>query len=112
MDGRYSLVAGHVDGDETFRSAMAREAHEEAGISLRKADMRLVHTMHRLADEERLSLFFEADTWEGEIRNMEPQKCDDLNWYPLAEQTEKLVPYVNFALEEISKDVPYSEFGW
>lgn len=112
MDGLYSVVAGHVDGDETFRSAMVREANEEAGITLQNEQLRLVHTMHRVSKDERLSLFFEATAWEGEITNMEPHKCDDLNWYTLAEQDAKLVPYVKSALASVSDGNPYSEFGW
>lgn len=107
MDGLYSVVAGHVDGNETLRGAMAREAQEEAGISLSLEGLRLVHTMHRRAKEERLSLFFEADTWGGEISNMEPHKCDDLEWYSLGEQNNKMVPYVHKALTHIASGVPY-----
>ena len=112
MDGYYSVVAGHVDGNEAFRSAMVREANEEAGIIIKHEELKLVHTMHRRSDEERLSLFFEAAKWEGNIRNMEPHKCDDLNWYRLEEQDTLMVPYVKLALTCISKDVSYSEFGW
>jgi len=112
MDGWYSVVAGHVDGNETFRSAMVREAREEAGIILSADALSLVHTMHRSSGEERLSLFFEVNIWDGEIQNMEPHKCDDLNWYTLAEQDTTLVPYVKSALEHVSYNNPYSEFGW
>ena len=112
MDGLYSVVAGHVDGNETFRAAMVREAQEEAGISPNPEDLRLVHTMHRRANEERLSLFFEADIWDGEIKNMEPHKCDDLGWYSIGAQNDGIVPYVHKALTHIANGVSYSEFGW
>lgn len=111
MDGFYSVVAGHVEGNEFFRAAMAREAYEEAGISIEIDALRLVHTMHILDQEERLHLFFEADNWTGEVTNMEPQKCDDLAWYTVQEKFEKMVPYVAAALEKISKEIHYSEFG-
>lgn len=112
MDGHYSVVAGHVDGGETFRAAMTREAREEAGIAMKERDLTLVHTMHRRSEDERLSLFFEATQSRGEIRNMEPHKCDDLGWFSLAEQDKGMVPYVRSALLNITEGAWYSEFGW
>jgi 8-oxo-dGTP diphosphatase len=111
-DGLYSLVAGHVDGGETFTAAMAREAFEEAGLVLAPEALALVHTMHKRSDEERLSLFFRAETWTGEPFNREPDKCDDLAWFPVGAWPENTVPYVRAALEHIAAGRGYSEFGW
>jgi len=111
-DGKYSLVAGHVDGGETFSAAMVREAREEAGLELSSAQFQLVHTMHRLSDTERLSLFFRADGWTGEPRNVEPHKCDDLSWFSQTELPDNMVPYVRAAIGHIADGAIYSEFGW
>ncbi len=111
-DGFYSLIAGHVDGGETFKEAMIREAQEEAGIVLKVEDLRLVHTMHRNSDSERLSLFFKASMWQGEPRNMEPHKCDDMDWFHINARPDNTVAYVDFALDRIADNQPYSEFGW
>ena len=112
MDGYWSLVAGHVDGDETFAAAMIREAREEAGIALTPDALTLVHSMHRKADEERLSLFFEATAWQGDLTNSEPHKCDALDWIEPENLPHTTVPYIRAALDAVTGCARYSEFGW
>lgn len=112
QDGKYSLVAGDVDGGEPLAEAMAREAREEAGLGLDPAALTLVHTMHRLSDSERMSFFFRADTWDGEPVNKEPHKCDDLGWFELDARPKNTIPYIDAAIGHILAERAYSGFGW
>jgi ADP-ribose pyrophosphatase YjhB (NUDIX family) len=81
QDGNCALVAGHVDGNESAKTAMIREAYEEIGITLNLDDVQLVHTVHRTSnDGERVSFFFTVTRWQGEPYNREPNKCDDVRW--------------------------------
>ena len=109
-DGNYSLIAGHVEAGECYRSAIIREAYEEANITIKSADIKFVHIMHRKADQERTSLFFEAIDWVGIIKNNEPDKCDDLSWFKSVPHN--TVPYIDSALKHIARNEFYSEFGW
>lgn len=117
-DGDQSLIAGHLDGEETFREAMAREAKEKVGIDVKPADLRVVHVMHRFEPDnppglkERIDIFTMADTWEGELSNLEPQKCDDLAWFNTNNLPGNTIPYVKFILQQIEDNVFYSEFGF
>ncbi|MBI2459783.1 MAG: NUDIX domain-containing protein [Parcubacteria group bacterium] len=117
-DGSYSLVAGHLDGQETFRQAMAREAKEEAGIILNPDVLKVVHVMHRLSipDEpqlrERIDVFMTANEWAGEPLNLEPDKCDDLRWFNSDNLPENIIPYIKQGLKCAQDGIFYSEFGF
>lgn len=112
-DGKYSLPAGHVDQGETFTEALVREVGEEIGVTLNAEDARVVHIMHRKSlDSERVDTFFVTEKWEGEVKNMEPEKCDDLSWFPIDALPENTIPYIRQALECIHEKKFYSEWGW
>jgi len=111
-DGNYSVVAGHVDAGETVTQAAVREAQEEAGVVLQLGDLQVAHVMNRKSNDERVDFFIVVKGWSGEIRNMEPEKCDDLAWFPLEALPANMIPYVRHAIENYQKGILYSEFGW
>lgn len=112
-DGNYSVVAGHLDGDETFIQAMVREAKEEAGIDIKPEDLKVVHAMHRKCpNEERIDFFIQAKSWIGEPKIMESRKCDDLSWFKLDNLPNNIIPYVKHAIECVGNKILYSEHGW
>lgn len=111
-DGNYSLVAGHLDGREPARVGMIREAREEAGIIIDPSALEFVHLMHRERENERMSLFFRCTSWQGEVRNAEPDKCDDLSWFDYENLPTNMVPYIAHALAAVRRGDAYSEFAW
>ncbi|MDP9128490.1 MAG: NUDIX domain-containing protein [Pseudomonadota bacterium] len=112
-DGLWALPAGHLDGKETARAGLRREAREELGIDIGFDDMRVVLVMHRLAPtRECVDFFIEVTRWGGEIRNNEPEFCSALEFFPLDKLPENFIPYERYAFENILKGQSYCEFGW
>jgi 8-oxo-dGTP diphosphatase len=111
-DGKYSVVAGHMEDGETAREAICREAREEAGIELARDDLEFAHVVHRADRGQRVGFFFSACRWRGEPRNMEPHKADDFRWVPLDALPDDMVPYVRRAIELWRAGRFYSESGW
>lgn len=111
-DGNYGLVAGHLDAHESLTNAAIRETKEESGVDIASEDLEIKTTMHRKQNDERVDFFFEVKKWTGEISNTEPEKCDDLSWFPLDELPLNTIPYIRQTIECYRKGIIYSEFGW
>jgi len=110
FDGNYSFPAGHLDGNETLKQAMVREAKEEISVILDPADLELVHIMNRrIPDNERVDFFFTANKWVGEPKIMEVEKCDDLNWFELNNLPQNIIPYIKQAIDSFLNNIIYSE---
>lgn len=115
-DGKYSMVAGHADVNESFTQCAIREAKEEAGIDVDSKDLKVAHVMHRNSrtpeNNERVDVFFVANKWSWEIINKEPDKCDDLSWFDLDCIPKNIIPYIKQAIDSIKNNIYYSEHGW
>lgn len=114
MDGKYSLIAGHLDGNEGVFDAMLREAFEEAGIKIQKKDLKPVKVLHRMSSDrmEYMDFFFIAEKWEGEPKIMEPNKCDDISWFPINDLPKNTLPHVREVIERYNDGIPFVESGW
>lgn len=112
-DGCYSVVAGHVDGNETVINAMKREAKEEVNITIDDDQLQIIQVMHRkCVGHERIDYFFLCTEWSGNIINNEPGKCDDLSWFSIYDLPENMVDYVKSAIHNYLDNVSFSLFGW
>lgn len=112
-DGNYSIVAGHIDGNESVIKAMQREGLEEAGIKIKEEDLEIVHVMHRKApDRESIDYFFTCKAYEGNITIMEKNKCDELKFYDLDNLPNNVILYVRKGIESYLKNEPFSIYGW
>ena len=112
-DGEYSMIAGHLDGGEPVTDAMIREAKEEGDIDLMRKDLRVVHTMHMLADgEEYVNFFLTSNNWKGVPKIMEPDKSDDLSWFPIRALPDNTIPYIREVIEYYQSGRTFSEYGW
>ena len=111
-DGNYSVVAGHLDGDEQVRSAMVREAREEAGIDISPSNLRVAGVMHLMGDREYVSFFLHTSEWSGEVVNAEPHNCDDLSWFEVDNLPGNTIPYIRRAIENFRDGVWFDSYGW
>jgi 8-oxo-dGTP diphosphatase len=111
-DGMYSLPAGHIEDNERMSVGTAREIFEEIGLPIEPKALKLVHVMHRKEDDIRMDFFFAVVEWAGEPKNQEPEKCDDLSWFPMSELPDSTIPYIAAAIEAYQQGEFYSEFGW
>ena len=112
MDGYQSVVAGHLEGNETVRAAAKREALEEAGIRLDEQDLAIVGVMHRRDDDERIDWFLTVSRWSGQISNTEPDKCEELVWHPLEELPPDIIPYMRRGIDNYKDGKAFDSFGF
>ncbi|MCM3269630.1 NUDIX hydrolase [Paenibacillus elgii] len=112
-DGKLSLVAGKMDGNEEVKQAAAREAWEESGVRVDPADLKVASVMHRNSDTgEWIDFFLTVKQWEGEPYNREPDKCSEMAWYPLDGLPEDMISHVRQAVENVLAGVFYDSYGW
>ena len=111
-DGWWTVPAGHVDANESPKEAAIRELKEEAGITATLDDLMDPLIYFYPADDlthERVSLFFEVQSYQGTPKNIEANKADRGEWFDLQALPDRVVPLLRRALIDLPAGLKYSE---
>lgn len=116
-DGNYGLPAGHGEYGETMREGTAREAQEEIGITIDPNDLEFALAQHRWCPDPdnphaRIGFYFIPKRFTGTPFNAEPEKCDDLRFFPLENLPTNMVPHVRAVINAYHAGENYTEFDW
>jgi 8-oxo-dGTP diphosphatase len=96
--GCWQCVGGHVEFGESPMETVKREAHEELGIEI--GNLRLAACTNMIKyGKHYLDLTFAAEILVGEPRIIEPEKMEEIRWFPLDELPEPLFEPIRIALE-------------
>lgn len=112
--GWYDVSAsGHVEENESMRSAICRETKEEIDIEVSPEDLEFVCLMHSHYDNVNYyNGYFRPKKWTGIPKINEPDKCSDLMWVNIDNLPSNVLPDRKLAIENYKKNIKYSEFGW
>ncbi|RJO79367.1 NUDIX domain-containing protein [Nocardia panacis] len=113
-DGQWNLPSGKLEQHEHVIDAMLRETREEIGLSLSPNDIRMVTSIHYRAPEghARIGFVFHADGQNMNPVNQEPEKCSALDWFPMNELPDPIVPYTAAAIEMFCAGIQFGVCGW
>lgn len=112
-DGMYALMGGHVEDGENPLEAAEREAKEEFGVVIKQDNLK--HELTCSVYPDHIYLYFSCFQWDGQIKNMEPDQCDDISFFEIDNLPENIIGADKQAIEQIFKNknsCSYKSFGY
>ena len=108
--GFLALPAGHIDEGENAYEAAIREAKEELGIEVKPEDFidTFVVCRRNSTISPYYDVYFEVDSYKGEISIKEPDKCSELVWCKLEEFPNDVIEFEKIALNLNEEGVKFS----
>lgn len=110
--GYWNFPGGLLEKDESLKQAAIRETKEEVGVLVKPEDFELVHILHvrksATNTQDIIGCYFKATRWEGTVRNNEPHKIADAQWFKTDELPSNTTEHAQLAL----KNQCYAESGW
>ena len=99
-DGWYALPGRHLRRGEGIVECAAREVREETGLALDASQLRPAAVMPYVSDDQQgIDFIMMCDVFTGEPRIAEPDRADDLGFWPVDALPPNTLPYIRRALE-------------
>lgn len=111
-DEMYELIGGHVERNESLKMAIVRETKEEIGIDINENDLKFLTIHYRNSGENYINFFFVCDKYKGQLKNCEPNKCDEINWFNISNLSENLGGMAKRVMNAYKNGIVLGEYGW
>lgn len=111
MDGMYALVSGHLENDESMLQGIIREANEEVGIELESENVDFV-CLIRSGNDGYINSYFKSESFQGDVVNMEPEKCSELTWFDINNIPENIIPNDKRAIYNMLNNITLDEYDF
>ncbi|MBO7526823.1 MAG: NUDIX domain-containing protein [Clostridia bacterium] len=118
-DGKWNLVGGHIEDEETLEQCIAREAKEELGIEIKPEDTKIVHCIQYKSNRLTMQFYLTCSAWNGtpsiqpEVENNQVvYKADKLEWFDIDNLPEDLIPTARQAIKASLSGNSFSSLGF
>lgn len=79
--GEWAFPGGHLELNESLEDCVKREVYEEAGIAVDNISfLTFTNDIRKKERTHYITLFFTTNYKSGQVRNMEPHKCEGWKW--------------------------------
>lgn len=98
--GFLALPAGHIDEGENAYDALVREAREELGIEVCVENIVDTFVVNRTNKSlpPYYDVYFEIDSYKGNIEIKEPEKCSEILWSSIDNLPEDIIDFEREAM--------------
>lgn len=112
MDGRYALISGHLESGESLKTAMVREIKEEINVDIKENNLNYVCVIRRGDNDNYFNFYLSCEDFRGEIKNNEPDKCEELKWFDLNALPDEMIPNDRKAIFNFTHNISFEEYNF
>jgi 8-oxo-dGTP diphosphatase len=81
-EGTWALPGGHLEYQEGFETCVRREVLEETNLSVKNIHFgTITNDIFEHEDRHYVTVYMVCDYASGELRTMEPEKCEEWRWF-------------------------------
>ena len=81
-DGSWCFPGGHLEFNESWEECAIRETFEETGLKIKNIHFATAtNDIFPVEKKHYITIFMKADYDVGELKIMEPEKCEQWDWF-------------------------------